>query len=241
MFCGLFGSHPQLNLCAWFALALAAHRRTRAAKLRRIRLVKPATLGVLPSSTSRRPPSSAFSDGDGELERYLAHGHLAIAEPVFGQAGFAAARAASSIAVHPSWVAPAVGNGVEAMDVDDDPVGLPATTHPRRPPGLDEPDDLHDDEPLLEPLRSTAPAAAATSDGGGPSDPWRGFQRAPRAFGHPGGVREVEPGGTLERLVEEWTIDDRPHGAVRIGGRRREDAGGGWLGRLTTGWRGTSA
>lgn len=116
------------------------------------------------------------------------------------------------------------------MDVDD-PLGgsfRPATR--RKPPGLDEVDGMHD-EPMLSHAGESESASEATSD------PWQGFQRAPRAFGCPGGVREVEPGGALERLVEEWTIDDRPHGAAAVRGPAAADESGGWLGRLTTGWR----
>jgi hypothetical protein len=202
----------------------------RSAKLRRIRLVKPKALVTSPPAAFCRPSTGAFPDPDGELDRSYAHGQPSIAEPVFGQAGFAAARAASA-AAHPGW-APST-TGAEAMDVDDN-YDSARVARPK-PPGLDEPDD----DPMLNPSGERGPDDGATSD-----DPWRGFQRAPRAFGHPGGVREVEPGGMLERLVEEWTIDDRPQGGAApgpSGGRAMTDDGGSWLGRLATGWRGGAA
>lgn len=69
------------------------------------------------------------------------------------------------------------------------------------------------------------PLAPSSSDEAGEDHTqWAGFQKAPRAFG---GAKELG----LERLIEEWSIDDVRSGTER--GEREQGKGrwGRWFGK----------
>lgn len=242
----IFNSNPppllpasKIPLAGTALLFLAAHTAARRAPLRTINLVRPSSLS-LPRAPAQAPTTTAT----GSTEGGWMHAPLPTVQPVFGQTGFAAARAAGAGAGASAGLTAGAereggdGRAVEAMDVDDDDdgVGGVGRLYPG-PPTLagcfSSDDDDDDGRPPARPALVDAAAETATDD-------WQAFLRPPRAFGHPTGVVEVEPGGAVERLFGEWTIDDRGSSGYGRPGGRGEGEGDrekeGWLGRWGRGW-----
>lgn len=181
-----------------------------------MQLFRPTGPAAAPRSSRRAPTSPLRPDrplppSGPALAGLQGQGGRKEGPPVFGRQAFAPSPSSS--------LSGQIANPRPTDEMDVDEPSLPSHPSPPyfAPPSLlDHQDD--DDDPM--PLAPSSSSDEAGED----HTQWAGFQKAPRAFG---GAKELG----LERLIEEWSIDDVR--SASESGEREQGKGrwGGWLGR----------